>query len=298
MMIPLSIVVVTWNSEREIAGLLRSVREHLGGAAEVIVVDNDSTDGTLRAAEDTDRVIANDRNAGFGAANNQGVRAARHDAVVLLNPDTVLVDGSLAALGERALRERALCGPELLNEDGSRQPSAAAAPGGWEDALRVLVPGAAMPPALGRRCEPWRSDRGREVAWLSASCIAAPREILVRLGPFDERIHLYAEDLELGLRARRAGVRSLYLPDVARVVHLADRSSSQVLADAGVEASVRNRRRVLTWHHGRTRATADLVLQLGHHGTRVAAKRALGRDAYRDRLWLRAAMTVARRRAG
>lgn len=287
----LSIVVVTWNSAREIGPLLASMAAHLAGEYEVIVVDNASSDGTAEVAARWDgplRLIRNEANAGFGAANVQGVRAAEHDAVVLLNPDTLLVDGSLPALAGRALRDRALCGPRLLNPDGTPQPSAAAPPGGWEDTLRVVLPGALMPPALARRCEPWRCEREIEVGWLTGACVAGPRDLLLALGPFDERIHLYSEDLDLGMRARKAGVRNLFLPDLARVVHLGDRSTAQVMADRGAGASVRNRRAVLERHHGRARARYDLALQFGHHAGRLVAKRALGRQAGADRRLLRA----------
>ncbi|HEX2085211.1 MAG TPA: glycosyltransferase family 2 protein [Solirubrobacteraceae bacterium] len=293
----LSIVVVTWNSAGEIGPLLESIRTHLEDEHEVVVVDNASTDATadiVGASPGPVRLIENRGNVGFGAANNQGVRAARHDAVVLLNPDTLLVDGSLATLAARAVRERALCGPRLLNADGTLQPSASALPGRWEDTLRLVLPAALMPKPLARRCEPWRSERDAEVGWLTGACLAAPRDILLELGPFDERIHLYSEDLDLGLRARKTGVRSLFLPTAARVVHLADRSSSQAFPDAGAGASARNRHRAVARHHGRARAAYDLAVQQAHHRVRLAAKAALRRDTSRERAWLRALRTVRR----
>jgi GT2 family glycosyltransferase len=293
----LSIVVVTWNSAREIGPLLDSIERHLRGAYEVVVVDNGSSDGTVDVLQRRTRpvwVVLNDHNAGFGAANNRGVRQARHDAVILLNPDTLLVDGSLTALAQHAIRRCGLCGPLLLNHDGTRQPSASALPGGWEDALRLLVPGGLMPPALARRCEPWRSKREVEVGWLTGACVAAPRDVLLALGPFDERIHLFSEDLDLGLRARRAGVPSFFVPDVARVVHLGDRSASQAFADAGATESVRNRRRSIALHHGPLRARYDLAVLTAYHSVRLAAKWVLRRDVAAERRWLRA-IAAARR---
>src|SRR5205823_3874290 len=74
-----SIVIPTWNSAGDLPALLASVREHLHGAPEVLVVDNDSQDGTLEAAEESGlepRVLALDENRGFAAACNIGVRAA------------------------------------------------------------------------------------------------------------------------------------------------------------------------------------------------------------------------------
>lgn len=293
----LSIVVVTWNNEREIGALLDSIDRHLGARCDVVVVDNASTDGTcaiVDAWRGNATLIRNRHNVGFGAANNAGVAAARARAVVLLNPDTLLVDDSLVALAQTAVTARALCGPELLNEDGTRQPSAAAAPGGWEDALRVLVPGALMPAWLAERCEPWRSRRAVEVGWLTGACIAGARDLLARLGPFDERIHLYAEDTELGLRAKAAGVPSLFLPETARVVHLGDRSSAQLSSDAGVDASARNRRWVVEQHRGRLGAARDYAFQLAYHGIRYGAKRLLRRHGSDNLAWLRATVAASR----
>src|SRR5437660_6169399 len=146
-----SIVVVTWNSARDLPRLLDSVRANLEFGLELIVVDNASTDETpgLAAAWGAPlRFTPLGENRGFGAASNAGVRAASREVVVLLNPDTRLVDGSLANLVGRAAGSRALWGPELLNEDGSRQPSASPPPAGWEVGVDALVPALLMPRPL------------------------------------------------------------------------------------------------------------------------------------------------------
>jgi N-acetylglucosaminyl-diphospho-decaprenol L-rhamnosyltransferase len=288
----LSLVVVTWNSERELPGLLASVERQLSGPYEVVVVDSASRDETVeraRAWEGPLRLLALGQNLGFGAAANQGVREARHEALALLNPDSVLVDGSLPDLAALAVRRDALCGPELLELDGSRQPSASAPPGGWELLLDALVPAALLPEPLRVRCEPWRASATTEVGWLTGACLAAPRETLLRLGPFDERLELYGEDLDLGLRAWRAGVPSLFAPDVARVVHLGERSTARRLGEARAAWKLRARRDVVRRHLGRGRERADYGAQTVFHAGRFAAKRLLGRPAAREAAWLRAA---------
>ena len=220
---PFTAVVVTWNSVGEVEGLIGSLQEHLGSACRMLVVDNASTDGTVEAvrrlAPDA-TVIALDENVGFGPANNIGVRAAETDVVALLNPDTLVVDDSLAALAGTAAGERALFAPRLLNEDGSVQISAWPALVSPEALLVAIWPGALLPGRIRRRCEPWRYEERLPAGWLTAACLVARRDLLLEFGPFDERLVLYGEDGDLCIRAWRAGVPSLTAADVARVVHL------------------------------------------------------------------------------
>jgi N-acetylglucosaminyl-diphospho-decaprenol L-rhamnosyltransferase len=293
----LSIVVVSWNSGESLAALLPSVAEHLRGAHEVIVVDNASADDSVAVAKawpDLVRTVSFPENRGFGAAANAGVREARHEAAILLNPDSRLVDSSLEALADLALELGALCGPELLEADGSRQPSASAPPGGWQVGLEALLPAALLPRALRLRCEPWRAPRRIEAGWLTGACIAAPRELLLRLGPFDERIHLYGEDLDLGVRAGRLGIPSIFAPDVARIVHLGGRSAALRFPDGGAAASLAARRIVTRRLLGGRRERYDHAATVVFHATRYLAKRALRRDGARERAWLEAAVRARR----
>jgi GT2 family glycosyltransferase len=111
---------------------------------ELIVVDNASSDDpseAVRAWRGERRLIALERNVGFGAAANAGVEAARHEGVVLLNPDTVLLDPSLGGLVELALSRGVLAGPRLLNPDRSPQPSASGPPVGIWPWMSAVVPG-------------------------------------------------------------------------------------------------------------------------------------------------------------
>jgi N-acetylglucosaminyl-diphospho-decaprenol L-rhamnosyltransferase len=290
----ISFIVVTWNSAPELADLLRSVERHLAGRCEVVVVDNASTDGTRDVVEDGARLLALDENRGFGAAANAGVRAASHEAVVLLNPDTSLVDDSLPALAELAMALGAIAGPELLNADGTRQPSASARPAGWEAALEAVVPAGLLPPPLRVRVEPWRSARTTSVGWLTGACLAASRSVFLGLGPFDESLHLFGEDLDLGLRARRAGVPLLYAPEVARIVHLGGRSSTRRFPRGDAALKLAARREVVRRRIGPRRERLDLGTQIAFHTTRWLAKRALRRDAQPERDWI-GALTASRR---
>jgi GT2 family glycosyltransferase len=158
----------------------------------------------------------------------------------------------------------------------------------------AFFPAVLMPTWLRFRCEPWRSPTNVDVGWLTGACLVARRDFLLELGPFDERIHLYGEDLDLGIRARRTGARNVYSPDVARVVHLGDRSSQRRFADSGLELSIRNRRLVVQAGFGRGRERFDFGLQVVYHALRWVAKRMLRRDCTREQRWLTTASRLAR----
>jgi len=290
--VSVSLVVVTWRSARDLERLIVSARGRLDDETEVVVVDNASGDDAAEhaAAWRPSRFIALDRNLGFGAAANRGVEAATGDVVVLLNPDTELVDGSLAALARFALERRALAGPRLLESDGTAQPSASGPPTGVWPWVGAVLPGAAQPSAMQARTEPWRLQRTTRVAWLSGACLAGPRDLLLSLGPFDPAIHLYGEDMDLGLRAARAGVASYFCPDLARVVHRGRASTAQLLPEGPWDLIARNRRAVLLRATGRSRERAAHAALLLNLALRVAAKRALRRDAERDVSALRATL--------
>jgi GT2 family glycosyltransferase len=290
-----SLVVVTWNSDSEIRGLLTSLDRHLNGDYELIVVDNGSTDATVATVTSRRRgpsPIALEENTGFGHANNVGVRRASSDVVVLLNPDTLLIDDSLLDLVDLVRRTGAICGPELLDEDLSRQPSASPHPGGWEVWVDAFIPARVMPRTLRERCEPWRAAGVKRVGWLTGACLAAPRQMLLELGPFDEWIHLYGEDFDLGVRAAQAGESCLFAPGVARIVHLGDRSANQRFVDGGLALSVRNRRRVVRRRLGPTRDVSDFIAQVVFNVVRFVGKSVLRRSTDRERRWLRCAANL------
>jgi N-acetylglucosaminyl-diphospho-decaprenol L-rhamnosyltransferase len=291
--IPLfSIVVVTWECAGHLRALVESMVAHLPHGAELVVVDNASSDDPAAAARTWPgerRFIGLERNVGFGAAANSGVEAAGGEGVVLLNPDTVLLDARIANLVELALRRRALAGPRLLNPDRSTQPSASGPPVGAWPWIGALVPGRIQPASLRARTEPWRLDRTLRVAWLTGACVAAPRSALLELGPFDASIHMYAEDMDLCLRAARAGVPSYFCPDVCRIVHLGGASAATLYPEGSERTIAANRRAVLERVYGGRRERSAWLAHRLNLRLRLIAKRALGCDARRERAALEAA---------
>lgn len=290
-------VVVTWNSVAEVAGLIETVERHLGEQCRLLFVDNASGDDTaamIARLAPRHRVIRLERNIGFGAASNLGVREAETDVVALLNPDTLMIDGSLADLVTLAAGERALFAPRLLNPDGTAQISARPALASWESALISLWPGALMPPWLRKRCEPWRYDVRLPAGWLSGACLLASRALLCELGPFDDRLVLYGEDADLALRGWLAGAPSIFAPDIARIVHLGNRSASQAFDDTGTQRKIEARWWVVYERLGASRAILDLAAEFFLYAMRWLIKRSLRRDASNEARWVRAAARAAR----
>jgi GT2 family glycosyltransferase len=239
-------------------------------------------------------VVELHENVGYGRAANRGVALAERPVTVVLNPDVELVDDSLGVLAgvAEASPDRILA-PLVLLPDGSRQDTAQQAPTSWTALLTALVPPGALPPHLRRAAEPWLSNRPRRVAWAVGCCLAASTATLRRLGPFDERIFLYGEDLELGLRARELGVETWFWPE-ARIVHHRSSSTHRAFGGEPYERLARQRRRVVEERLGPGRRRVDDWVQLATFAERMALKALLRRPYERERRRLAALRAVRR----
>ena len=291
----IALVTVTHDSREDLERLLASAQRRLPGTA-VVVADSGSVDGSadVARAHAGVRVVELGKNVGFGRATNAGLAQVSEPVSVLLNPDVELLDGSLAALAAELMRPGAperLLGPEVLRVDGTREDSAQLRPASAAAVLGAVVPPVALPRRLRERVEPWRSSAPRRVDWLVGCCLAARTDTLRRLGPFDERIFLYAEDLELGLRAGALGVHSWFWP-AARVLHRGQHATRAVWGGEPFELKARQRRAVVHERLGPARGRLDDSLQLATFAGRGALKRMLRRPADRERRQLEALRAV------
>jgi GT2 family glycosyltransferase len=159
-----------------------------------------------------------------------------------------------------------------------------------------MLPGAVTPRRALKYTEPYRLDERVRVTWLTGACVAAPSSILRSLGPFDPEIHLYGEDLDLGLRAQRQGVSSYFCPDVARIVHHGGGSSALVYGSGQgwrPDGTIRWRG-VLRRAYGSRRERLGWSALMLNLGLRGIAKRILRRYGERDRAALAAAWRARR----
>lgn len=230
----LSVVVVNWNTRGLLKACLESIQAQTLTPSETWVVDNGSADHSPEMVA-TDfpevRLIANDRNLGFAAANNQALAQAEGRYVLLLNSDTVVLDHALdqmvAFLDQHP--EASAVGCKLLNPDGTLQPSAH----NFYSTMGSLVENKLVAMVWKRRSPRtrflsyWDHSSTRQVDWVTGACLMVRRDVIETVGLLDERFFMYGEEIDWQLRMARLGHRVYYLSDAA-IVHLGGASSARI----------------------------------------------------------------------
>jgi N-acetylglucosaminyl-diphospho-decaprenol L-rhamnosyltransferase len=219
-------VVVNFESGPALTECLRTLVAE--AAAEVIVVDNGSTDGSLsqgRQAFPSVEVLVPGRNLGYGAAANRGAAATTAELVLVCNSDLSVHPGALAALvavlDEQP--EAAAVGPLIRTPGGDRYPSARRFPSLVDAAGHALfglfVPDNRFTRNYQRSDVALSSGSPQVVDWLSGACFLVRRSAFEAVGGFDEAYFMYAEDADLCWRLARAGWKAMYVP-TAEVLHV------------------------------------------------------------------------------
>lgn len=219
--IDLSVVIVTYNSERHISDCISSFRRHIDSlSAEIIVVDNASQDDTLEILQSVSDVylLAKRSNLGFARAVNEGVAAARGKFLLLLNPDTEFLSSGIAdacSILELA-SDIGIIGARLVTSDGRLDH---ACKRGFPSPLSSLVYflglsrivrsnstlAGYLRPDLSEECEGY-------VPAINGAFMLMRTSLYRGLGGLDPRYWMYMEDLDLCLRALESGEATYYLP--------------------------------------------------------------------------------------
>ena len=215
----LTIVIVSFNAREDLAACLASLRAAPPAIPhEIVVVDNASGDGSVEAARAVAgvTVIPLERNAGFAAANNAGIRATQSELILLLNSDTLVPSGAIDALVGRLRADPSLgaAGPRLVDGEGRAELSFG----------RMMSPLAEW--RQKRRSPAWidaETRREQLVDWVSGACLLVRRADAEAAGLLDERFFLYTEDVDFCASIRTRGRKVLFTP-VATVTHLRGRS--------------------------------------------------------------------------
>ncbi|WP_417462990.1 glycosyltransferase family 2 protein [Kordiimonas sp.] len=229
----MSIIIVNWNTRALLSDCIRSIQRETSISYEVIVIDNFSSDGSVEWLRDKFPdvyVIENNENKGFASANNQGIEIARGNHVLLLNPDTVIlenaIDRMVSWLSDKP--DVGCVGCQVWETEADIQITCFADPRPINLAIVTfgLMRLADWFPVLGR---PWYRnwDRcsERDVDVVSGMFMLVPRPVLECVGPLDSSFFVYAEEADWCRRIRKAGWRCVFTPE-ARILHLDGGSKS------------------------------------------------------------------------
>lgn len=232
-----TVAIVSYNTCALLRACLASLTARAADAEatlEIVVVDNGSTDGTVEMVRDEFphvRVLETGGNIGYGRANNLALSGARGRYVFVLNSDTEVEPGALAAMRDflDAHPESDAVGAQLLLPDGSIQPSCAREPGllsvFWEQTyLYKLLPSNRM--TGGYALTYWDYSDRRAVDQVCGACIFVRRSAWEQAGGFDPHYFMYFEDTDLCVRLRATGQQIWFLPD-ARIQHRLGGSSQR-----------------------------------------------------------------------
>jgi hypothetical protein len=227
-----SVVIVNWNTRDFLAACLRSIQQTAHDLnLEMIVVDNASEDGSqdmLRQEFPAVQLVQNQENVGFARANNRGAGAAQAEYILFFNSDAELQADSLQNMLKLIQNQpkAGMVGAQLLNPDGSFQASHSHFPTLWREFLILS--------GIGRRLfGRWHPSHGPEVEkgpqkvdYIEGACLLARKNVYQQIGGLDESFFMYAEEVDLCYRMRRAGWQVWYQPE-ARVVHYGGGSSQK-----------------------------------------------------------------------
>jgi GT2 family glycosyltransferase len=239
----LSIVIVNYNAQAHLENCLASLTSSPPATPhDIVVVDNASTDGSVRAVRARwpgIAVIQQPSNTGFAAGNNVGIRASTGTLILLLNNDTIVPAGAIDALVAALLAhpDAAVAGPRLLDEAGRSELSFGPMISPFNE-LRQKWKMTLHDRGI-KAVSTWierTAEREQYVDWVSGACLLVYRADAERVGLLDERYFLYTEDVDFCAAIRARGRLVLYTP-AARIVHLRGRSRST--APAAMNAAYR-----------------------------------------------------------
>lgn len=229
--VDLSIIIISYNTREITKKCLESVWRSLKNTQikyEVIIVDNVSKDGSVEMLNELSKdkknnfvFVANRNNVGFGQGNNQAVKIAQGKYILLLNSDTIVLNGAIEKLYRYYVtneKQVQFAGAKLLNKDLTPQPSAA-----YFFSLPVIFA------SLFLKGDYWGLTRfspneTKRVDWISGACIFTKKSLYQKLDGFDETIFMYMEEVDLLYRAKKNGWHT-YIYPTAQIIHLGSASS-------------------------------------------------------------------------
>jgi len=260
----LSILIVNWNTRDFLDACLHSLmRDIVGKKAEIIVVDNASTDGSADMVRDkypSVKLIQNETNVGYARGNNQAMKLASHEYYLLLNPDTEVTEFALERLLDFMISYPGVgaAGCRLIHPNGVVQRSVRTFPTPDVILFEALGLSKLFPRHrwFGKyRMGWWNYADLREVDQPMGSCLILRRKAIEEVGGMDEEFPIFFNDVDLCYRLKRAGWRIYFVPD-ATVIHHGGRSTSQVRREMIIESH----RSLLRFYEKHYRGTINPLL--------------------------------------
>jgi GT2 family glycosyltransferase len=263
-----SIVLTNWNVRDLLRDCIRSIYDKTQGVSyEIIVVDDASTDGSvemLRNEFPDVKLIINDKNLGFAKANNRGVQFAKGRYILLLNTDTLLINNAIKILFDflEGHQDVGVCGGWLKNEDLTSQVSFGNFPSFSQaviDALFLndLFPKAGLPNRGVLPREAMNSPM--EVDYVTGADILIRKELIDKLGLFDERFRIYCEETDFCYRVKHEAKKKVYFVPEAQIIHFGGMSYSR-LRKYQIQLHYSSYNKFLTKHHGKVYAFCTRTL--------------------------------------
>lgn len=239
--VKLSIIIVSWNVKPLLERCLDSIfQNNQDLETEIIIVDNSSIDGSqgylkgISEKRKNLKIILNDINEGFAKANNQALKQASGEYILFLNPDTEIKKDTCGQIIKAMDRNKkwGIVGCRLLGVDGKIQFSVRNFPEPFSQLMILL-----KLPYLFPRCRCLREyfqtdfdyDKLSRVDQVAGTFMMTKKEIIDKVGGFDERFHLWFEDVDLCYRVKKAGWQIIYFPQ-SQIVHYGGESFSQLLS--------------------------------------------------------------------
>lgn len=203
----ISIVILNYNANQLIIDCISSIFNSNYKNLEIILVDNNSTDGSHIQCKNkfaSIKVIENNENLGYCEGNNVGLREVSGDFIVILNPDTVVTPNWIHELLSSFRKYGdGLYQPKLLSTSDKNRINSA---GNF-----IQLFGFGYSRGKGNLDSQTYSE-SKEIGYASGACLFTSKEILNKIGLFDKFLFAYHDDLELGWRAKQRGIKSFYIP--------------------------------------------------------------------------------------
>jgi len=236
----LSIIVVNYNVKEFILNLLDSIDKCSPEITrEIIVVDNNSDDGSVEAIQKLRpdvKLIANKSNLGFGKANNQGLEISRGKFILLLNPDTIVKEDTFRLMIKKfeSKSELGMAGCKVLNPNGTLQLACRRSfPGPWISFTKVTGLSKMFPKSklFARYNLTYKNENEScEVDAISGCFMFIKRGVYEKIGGFDPVFFMYGEDLDLCYRVQQSGYRVYYFHDT-EIIHYKGESTRRSSID-------------------------------------------------------------------